>query len=144
MAKGYGAFEFRVFLSEGFKVHGDTEWRADFILAPVAPANCSGFVIEDVHEASQFLLNFPADFHLILILFQKGKNSCLDGSDSRIKAHDGAGLGFPLGVNNVLFVKGLAEQSKDRAVTSGRRLYYMGNELFLGGFVEIFNRFSLF
>ena len=52
MAKGYGAFEFWVFLSEGFKVYGDTEWSADLILAPVAPANCSGFVIEDVHEAS--------------------------------------------------------------------------------------------
>ena len=47
-----------------------------------------------------------------------------------------------MNVDNVFFVKGLAEQSKDRAVTSGRRLYYVGNELFLGGFVEIFNRFS--
>lgn len=137
-----GILELRVLLAEGFEVHGDTKRSADFVLSSVAPANCSGGIIEDRQVTSKLLLDLPADSYLILIFLKEGKNGCLDGSHPRMETHDRADLGFPFSVHHFLFVKSLTEKGEDSTVTSSGGFYHVGDKLFLGRLVEILNRFS--
>src|SRR5437588_9942577 len=48
-AQGHRVAQRRVFFAERFEVDGDAERRSRFVLAPIAPADRTGLVVENVH-----------------------------------------------------------------------------------------------
>ena len=56
-----------------------------------------------------------------------------------MKPHYGAELGLALGISHLLLVESLTQECEDGPVASGRGFDHVGNKLFLGGLVEVFD-----
>src|SRR3569833_2456166 len=79
-----GVRQLRAFFAERVEINRDAEWRADFVLAAIAPANGAGFVVENGHVRPQEIadfLRFLDEFGLVLEQWEYGD---FDGRDTRV------------------------------------------------------------
>ena len=125
-------------LADGVEVDGDAEGGAHFVLAAVAAADGCGLVVEDVHMGLEEVFHFLGFLDEFGFVFQKGKDGGLDGSHLGIESHDGADVGLAAFFGEVFFVVSLADEGEDGAVTTGGGFDDVGDELFLGLLIEVF------
>ena len=118
---GGGAF---LGVAYGVEVEGDTEGGADLVLAAVALADGAGVVIVHHKVGGQLLVELPGGAGEDL-LFGQGQDGALKGSQGGVKAKDHPHVVL-LGVHH-LFVIGVAEDGKDRALHAQRGLDDVGD-----------------
>src|SRR5262245_26675631 len=76
-------------------IHGDAEWRADFVLAAIASADCARLVVEHWERLAQILRQLLGKLGHAVFLHQR-KHAGLDRSERGREAEHRAAFGFAL------------------------------------------------
>ena len=81
--------------------------------------------------------SFVNEFRLI---FQEGKDARFDRSHAGVEVEDDTGFFRAFVIGDFLFVVGLAKEGQGCPIDTRARLDYVGEKLFSGFFIKIFER----
>src|SRR6266550_6380084 len=75
----------RISLAQRFEIHGYAKWRANFVLTPITPANCTAFVIKHMHVYAEKIDNVFRFGDKLWIVLKQWKNREFDRRHARMK-----------------------------------------------------------